>query len=485
LRSVARKEPDLSYLLERTRLRTPTESAAKESPNAYAVPGIDERFIIIESRFVGQIAALSAAGAYLAWADKITRYQNMVGATEGVRAQICAQLARTDHDAKENGIKPVFTIKLDEFPESADPPTRRFLQALMGEITDQAMVWFLLHEVGHLARGDKRVPGEPKVDSRNREVGADRWASQTMTRLGFGLFGPEQYLLGRAVVDKCLASLGYVEAEIESTHPSWGTREFNMRTEFDVYSAGAASIGNREFYFPADGRNHEEMDIFVFLRQPLPYGGIYISRGMVSQQYHHIPAAFEYRGKSITAFLRGEGGGRIELRIPDVDEPISIMSQTTFDAMNRQTGVPVLGPALQSNSKKLDWLEVVPGIRFGDLLYAQREVFRKSLVAVGAPAEIIPSILGALSEDEPAMVAIDLAYTKGELSREELDARGKALDIKHTQKLVALLGADRYARFVEIVKGDPVLSKWAPGGRLIDSPDYYRKLEDELIQQNR
>jgi len=112
LKLTAAGDPQLLNLLNRIRLRVPLEGLEPGPPNAYALPSDQEPTIILESHFISQVGELAAAGAYLAVADQS-------GLGEYARARICAQLAKTDTEAKRNGAVPVFTVDIDAFPESA------------------------------------------------------------------------------------------------------------------------------------------------------------------------------------------------------------------------------------------------------------------------------------------------------------------------------------------------------------------------------
>jgi hypothetical protein len=218
--------------------------------------------------------------------------------------------------------------------------------------------------------------------------------------------------------------------------------------------------------------------------KPFLYKGRYISGGSISQNYHQMSIAAEWRGKSVTVYVREVSGGRSEFLIKNVNEALGISIISNFDATNRQIMSPFAGMAIQINPTTLDWLEVMPNIHMRDLT-DNDDFFRKKLEAVGAPAEAIPSILVALEEDNPATVAVQLAYMKGELSYGEMVERLKSINANHERKLVKLLGAHRLTRFIDAVKSDPVISRYLSTGSLeTEDPDHHRKLEEEMLNHN-
>jgi hypothetical protein len=456
LRFTARSDPALKDVLDRIRLRTPTKSLEEAFPNAYAIPGANTKFILIESRFAGQIAALSAAGAYL----------TMMGATgEG---PICRQLLLAASEAKDRGTQPVFTIQLAKFPESADPPTRRGLEKLMGLISDEVLLWFLLHETGHQALGHKPKPLDRKPESRAQEAEADRWASQTMTRLGFGLFGTHRYLVGRATVDRCLAGFGYAQDEKQSTHPSWLQRADTMRSEFGVIRTGPGFP--RAIFVPA-----KPVDYWFHIARPGDDAQTYVTE----MGQGPVRAASEWQGNSVTIYSRTKALGRIEIRLPDALLGVLPIAVTEFDAANQRIGSVSLF-AIQANPAFIDWMEVSPGVRIGDVRRADKdEGFKTRLRAVGASDTAINQIMPAFRQYEQAEAAIVVGFMKGQIPPDQLESRFSPVTAAYKTKLLAVLGAERYARLRQIVESDPNI-KWAPG----QDAAHYRKLEEQLFQYN-
>jgi hypothetical protein len=456
LRFTARSDPALKDVLERIRLRTPTRSLQEAFPNAYAIPGANTKFILIESRFAGQIAALSAAGAYL----------TMMGVAG--EAPICRQLLLTASDAKDRGTQPVFTIQLEKFPESADPPTRRGLEKLMGLISDEALLWFLLHETGHQALAHEPKTLERKADSRAREAEADRWASQTMTRLGFGLFGIHRYLVGRATVDRCLAGFGYAQDEKQSTHPSWLQRAGTMRSEFGVTRTGPGFP--RAIFVPA-----MPVDLWLHVARPGDDAQTYVTE----MGQGPVRAASEWQGNSVTIYSRTKANGRIEIRLLDALLGVLPITVTEFDAANQRIGSASLF-AIQANPAFIDWMEVSPGVRVGDVRRADPdESFKKNLRAAGASDAAIDQVIPAFRQYRKAEAAIVIGYMKGQIPSRELESRFSPVAAAYKDKLLAVLGAERYARVRQIVESDPNI-KWAPG----QDAAHYRKLEQQLLQYN-
>lgn len=457
LRSTAAADPALKSVLDRVRLRAPETSLFESMPNAYALADAGQRLILIESRFVNQIAALSAAGAYITIAEY----------TAG-RAEICRQLAATDREAKQKGATPVFKVRLETVPEFAHPPTRRALEKLQGFLADESMVWFLLHEAGHHVRGHASNPSDTEADSRARETDADRWASQTMSRLGLGLFGAYRYLAGLAVVEGCLRQLGYLRDESESTHPSWLRRAVTMSTEFNVRNTGWGYP--RVVYVPA-----EPMDLWLHIARRGDDASTYVTEG----GYRPLRAASQWEGAAVTVYTREQTGGRIEIRVPNANLALVDLVYTQFDAANRQVRTQTLF-AIQLNPTLMDWMEVAPGLRMGDLLRQGRHGrFREHLRAAGAPEGVIEAVVAAQKRYEADEAAIVVAYMKGQLQSAELEQRYAPVHAAYEKRLVDLLGADGLARLRQVAQSDP-LSKWAPG----QDPAYYRKLEDELLNYN-
>jgi hypothetical protein len=458
LRTTARTDPELTRILERVRLLAPDKSLVESMPNAYAFSGGDKRFILIESRFVNQIAGLSAAGAYMTVAD-----------SQKGRAEIGRQLAATDRAAKQRGAVPVFTVRLESVPDFVHPPTRRALEKLMGLLADESMVWFLLHEAGHHALGHTPGASVTKADSRARESAADRWASQTMKRLGLGLFGPYRYLIGLAIIEGCLQDLGYPLDEMQSTHPSWLRRAVTMRREFDTTSTGSGYP--RVVYVPA-----EPADFWIHIAPPGEDASTYVTEGA----NRRIRAASEWQGAAVTVYTRTQAGGRLELRIANANLALFEIGYAEFDASNQRVRSPQSLFAIQFNPTFIDWMEIRPGLRIGDLRrQGKHGRFREHLRAAGAPEGVIDAVLAAQRQYESEEAALVVAYMKGQLQFSEREARYTPVYSAYEKKLLALLGPDGLARLRNLVQRDPI-QKWGTG----QAPEFLQKLEDELLNYN-
>src|SRR5262249_50223513 len=138
--------------------------------------------------------------------------------------------------------------------------------------------------------------------------------------------------------------------------------------------------------------------------------------------------------------------------------------QVEFDRDNRQVGSVITLWGFQTDPIYLHWLEITPGRTFGDLGSETKYSFMiRHLQGVGTPATTIPKVLQAGEEYSAAQAALSVAYFKGELAFPDLRSRLTTLNDRYRDRLVGLLGPERYEQFLQSIERDPLNAWQRPG----------------------
>jgi hypothetical protein len=452
---LTRGEPQLNAALRRMSLRTPILSDDESSPNAYALPSKDKAYVLFESRFAGQIRAISEASAYLALFQ-----------TDAAIDAVCAQLEADEVDARKRGAAPVFATELERFPQSTNPGVMRAMRLLAAMIADEAMVWFLLHEAGHHVL-DHHPTGN-LADNRILEAEADRWASQTTQRLGFGLFGAERFLNGRAVIEACLEELGHPISVPDSTHPSWLARTRAVRKEFDVVHTGRGTL--RMFVLPGPAN-----DWWFHIPESGQDGP-----SRITLDHESMRAAEEWQGNQLTVYARTPADDRVVFRVEDGFRALMIVSRTSYDSANRLIGKPSKFLGIQMNPAIIEWMEVEPGVRIAEIhAKSANERLADALRAVGLGELSLAAVVKASEEFRATERKLRFEFVKGTLSKQA--AREEYERAKETYRLtrVANMQPGQQAALEKRILADP-FTKWSEG----KDGEYYKNLVQELIERN-
>jgi hypothetical protein len=465
LRHSAQSDPALRDVLSRMRLEVPLESQLASFPNAYAMPGDDQSVIRFETDFARQLTGLSSAGAYLDLAQ-------WAGDEPSAREQLCAILRAKERQATHAERRLVIGIDLSKLPQAEVPETLRALQQLRMSVMDDVLAWFLLHEAGHHVSRHRSVRGEPLVDSRRREAEADAFASRTMLKLGFGLHRVERFLAGMAAIDACVAPLGYGTDEASSTHPSWATRAISMRRGFDV--SGVGDGYPRLFYIPS-----QPMNIALLVAGPgHDSESRVIQTGESGQPPQGGMAASQWRGTTVTVYVRSGDDNRVEFQIADAHAPIADIVQRRIDPAGHPIGLPVTLPGIQLSPQHMGWLEVAPGVLSGDLRSGGVQgLLRSILTTAGIPPATGEMVLAAAETLRVAQSNTVVQYMKGTLSAAETAIRLRTFSAAYARQYNQLLDAAQRERVSQVVDNH-ALRRWAPGQPITAYDDVTREMAE-------
>ena len=452
----------LKGLISRIRFKAPSKSYYDLYPNAYAMPGVEQDFIIIEARFANQIAGQAAVGALFA-----TCWKDAPKIFDGFAADY--QRSYRDAVSKGKGIV-VYQFDFDKYLGTEKNIDRLLIDKLCAFVAEETQVWFILHEIGHLALKHKAVP-VTKAKSREREAAADRWASSAVKKLGYSLFGISQYLNGRAATESCLTELGLVTPENQSTHPSYATRFKNMVLEFDI--TAAPRCNPRIFFMPVMAPLPIEMYLIVPSSDSDDY------RVTINQNYKIVQGVCEWDGNTVHVYSRSNTGGRMELIIPDSSHIYNKITWREYDPSNKLVNVTEW-PAFQQSIMSFDFLQIGGGLTFADARERSRGDTMEVLYLrrVGTPEDVITKVVKVIKEFESAEKKIKIDYLKGKIGLASVIARITPTLKQYHADLIMLLGVDRYQRYRASIKDD-VIMQWAPG-----SGADYKALEDEMIEKN-
>ena len=364
LRSASRDQGtgELSDLLDRVRIAVPFRSINDDIPNAYALPPTrTANFVVIEAKWIDEIAGLAELAALFGVA---TYGPGAAQVTRALADESCVRYSESYRQAqRRNEPVPGYLFRRSDFRgiyDTTDRLTSMLFDKLSGIVLSNTMVWTVLHEVGHHALKHSGREAADNALRKQRELDADKWAFEYMTKLGYSVFGASIYLQSRAFVEACFGDVAGSSVEAQTTtHPSWSARLQALRSRFDLTAAPARGL---RILFMPEGLP-EPTFATITIQDPLlgKYDATIVQLGKL------IAGFVESRGKSATVYVREAGtGGRIELVIEDATRMTVRIDERTYDANNRQTK-SIAFQAIQQEQASLEFLEV-NGHRFGDIV---------------------------------------------------------------------------------------------------------------------
>jgi hypothetical protein len=459
LRESARSDETLNPLLSRIKINAPVE-CAKLYPNAYAFESGDSNFIRFEAKFLGLIALDAAFGTIYAtgWSNADDYFD------ASCRAYQASYKTSLNQSSKE---PPHYNFDYATYL-GKDTYFTAFASTLSLVVFDGALVWFLLHEAGHHALGHKpeEEPDRQKdfqkfakylADSRKKEEEADKWASASMQKLGYSLFGIVHYLQGKACTEACLKPLNLTIPENQSTHPSYRARYSSMKKEFDVFQS-PQKRAYATVYVPFRADN--EIIRHGFFTVPNKNSSLlnFVGLGTLNLSSNTRSVwrgACEWRNNTVHMYFRMPNEKeRTEYVIRDASRARNVMNILTYDSNN------------QLISEASEWSFIVDSIwenvKFGDRTGGDNrkdletgDFLARHLRKVGAPETAIKGVLKAFVEQNAAEKNILLAYGKGQISDATHNDRLTTIYKKYERDCESYLGKERAGRFFKSIENDP------------------------------
>jgi hypothetical protein len=450
LRQDAQSNEKLKPILQRVWLKAPEESFRKQYPNAYAYPGEHVNLIIVEANFLKSIILDSSVGALYAtgWDNADTFFNKACNAY---------------HSSYQTSLKKPFGEPPGDFFDfttylGKGTYFNAFYKNMNILVMDDTLMWFFLHEVGHLALRHKAEDRLAYAESRKREEAADQWASAAMKELGYSLFGIAYYLYGQTRVETCLRPLGLITPEAESTHPSYTSRYSSMKKKFDL-GLSPRTRGYSQFYtpFPWDRGIMQNAWITVFNKKSTFEHRVQVTTQRVpGYTYHFSKGICEWLNNTLHIYFRMPGKDkRIEYIIPDVSRAFNFMNARVLDSKSNLINEGNY-PCFQLNP----FFEHVKPAGVSTVAEQRKELENTEFLArhlrkVGTDETLIQKVVQSFEEKEIAEKTILLAYGKGQISDASCNDRLATVYKKYETDCDSYLGKDRHRRFVESLERDP------------------------------
>jgi len=444
LRANSREKGDvkLTRLLQRVRIAVPRKSLVEGSPNAYALSGTRGDWVLIEESWIREVAGLSELGALSASSAYGSNYDSFAKETY---YKFCQRYQATYREAERKGQRPpVYGFRFQDFFRRSDSKWALefvLFDKLAGVVSANAIVWTVLHEVGHHALKHTITMAHDKQTQRQRELQADKWAFARMKALGYSLFGVGNYFGARRATDHCLGGLGLVGDEEDSTHPTWWNREFSLNGHFDVFAAADQDL--RVIQIPMGIPEPVLATVVIPDSSSQQFEAPIVQRGRVTLGFT------EWDGKTARVYAREAAGGRLELIVKDAMRAAPIIEQRVYDQNNRLVRSLML-PGVQVDMVTLDFLEI-NGLKFSDL---RKRAKGKSLMVVhlrrgGASESAIHQALAAADQYDQDIRHFGLGYVKGNISYVTFAEQIQKKANMYEQRLIKILGENRYRAYVE------------------------------------
>lgn len=471
-KSTERGDEELNELLQKVRIVVPLKSLIEEYPGAYALPPDptnQEHLVLIESRWLNQVAGFAELGALYAlpwYGDPWPSFAN------DIFNQFCQRYQAIYKEAvQKNQPLPVYQFDFEDFFSRSNPEFGvdfLIFDKLSGVVLTNTWVWTVLHEVGHHALKHTSTLDASNQASRQRELAADKWAFNRMKDLGYSFIGVGSYLVARAMTDFCFGQLGLVVIEGNSTHPTWEKRDTALRINFDVFAVPPQEI--HIFCIPMGipepvlttitipGSNSPECDATIIQRNQVLYGMV------------------EWEGKTATVYAREAAGGRVEFIVKDAMDVAPFIEQRIYDQDNLLVQTLNL-PAVPQEVVGFDFLEI-GCVKFSDIRkrITEQNLMVEHLQRVRASESAIRQALALSVQFNDERRFFGLQYVKGNINFTALTEQIQKKASIYEKGLIKILGEDRYRAFVKAY-GDEV-KKFTPPMTGVDA------WEDKLFKEN-
>ena len=472
LRDLAKKKDqyELLELLNRTRFSVPFESLKQQSPNAYAYNENNQNLIIVEQRWMDQVAGFSDLAALFAIAEAGWSFKDQF---HDFYRSYCRRFQQAYRSRTSSSPALIYQFRISDYYSRSDSRNAGFYityDKVAGVTFYNTIVWTVLHEMGHHALKHTSVPNPSYAQRRADELAADRWAFERMRDLGYSLYPTGAYFLAREWSEECFRDLNLVKDESESTHPNWFNRTTPLVEDFSWRNA--ADQISRIYFLPMLLPNGQATYVVLSLSDP--------SRGTLQatlmQFSRVIPAIAEWGEKTVVVYVRDADRGRYEYTLKNPYQVLVSVEQRQYDSQNKLVGIVEL-QAIQQDVVAFDFL-TTGGIRFGDVrvMAESGDSWIRHLRNLAA-SEITSARARARRDLYTAEKdRLDTEYMKGGPSLENYLQRFSRLSDQYKTDLINILGLATYNGLYDAVENE--VNSYAPFLLNLDQ-DYEEKVFDE------
>ncbi|MBC8376634.1 MAG: hypothetical protein H8E26_11370 [FCB group bacterium] len=463
LRFDSREKGDMELyaLLQNTRIVVPNKSLKEAFPNAYALADEQANWVVIEERWMNQVAGFADLGALYSLPVLGTNYATFANKTF---YKFCRQFQDTYRvSLRENVHKtPVYMFKFEDYLNRSDPKwgvDYLMFDKLTGLVFVNTIVWTFLHEVGHHALGHTKAVAGNYHTNRQQELDADAWAFSRMKALEYSLFGVGSYMVARSMTEACLEELELLGHEEDSSHPKWLNRDIALRRDFDVLAAPMQDP--RIFHIPMG------IPEPVLTTITIPDSMSDVLEASILQKGNMSIGMVEWDNNTVRVYRRESTGGRIEYIIKDQMQKMQLIEQRQYDTQNRLVNTIEL-PAIQVDVAIFDFL-IIEGMKIADI--KNRHGGRHKLIVihlrrVGISDSAIQQVLAAVDQYLEDRRYFGLQYAKGIIGFSTLSEKVREKATSYEQHLIGILGESLYIAFTESYSNE--IEQFSPPSTGID-----------------
>jgi hypothetical protein len=353
--------------------------------------------------------------------------------------------------------------QLEFHPEKylSDPLQLTTVRKIAVHIGQQAFAWVVLHEVAHHVLGHTARAPANLAESRADELAADRWALETMKRLGLPLWGAHKFLQARAGLEQVERMVGAVPEESLSDHPSWARRAEETGKRFDVEAMPTEQsllmfMGVVEWREP--GRPPRVTTFMLGTQHGCAArDGVFV--GVIKIGDEKSTAICEQRGRQIWFYQRG----------PDARSEFVLEQPTAFVSPVKMRNIALNngrdGQVVESSFEAI-WVSLafsLSEVSIGQLtidaiaqtsaLTIPRRMLDSLNVAPAARDAALSQMMQCLTDQRQ----LALGYVRNQTTLVDYEARVATARTSCAAALSDRLGADVYARFEAGLLADPLV----------------------------
>jgi hypothetical protein len=309
-----------------------------------------------------------------------------------------------------------------------------------------AIVWTVLHEMGHHALHHTMVKASSLKDSRADELAADQWAFERMEELGYSLYPLTAFFLARMWAEDCFKAVGFAVNEAERTHPSWLNRGRALYKRFKWRRA--ANQFTRVYFIPALRGDTGKPMYFTISINDRSSGQ---SQTTMVQFGRTNLGIVEWVNKQAIVYTRGATGGRFEFALKNPDEVMVNIEQREYDAKNRFIRTVAL-QGVQQDTAMFDFL-TVGGLSVGDVRARAEsgDTWKRHLRALGVSDALSKQARATRDRYISEKHKIEASYMKGEETAINFERRLANWGARYKSALTNILGAQTYERLISAV----------------------------------
>jgi Peptidase U49 len=391
------------------------------SPNAMAAGGPLGPRIVVDLALLYRIWRLADLG-FLPQLDQASSAVNRSAVAYGQAVAAAKQQGRPAPD---------FSFDIEH--SGLSPLLQAMAHDLAREVSTALTAWVILHEVGHHVLEHVAAPAATPAVQQERELAADKYATEMFLRLGYGAASLRCGVDLLAMEEIVQELAGFTVFDDQSTHPRWQVRNDHVKQltiarevpQFPYYAI-------RTWVVNANGEPLPETYAFPSDR------GVEQAIGLVQTERPGV-CGVERNGETVTLYVRPLQGLQQEITFPDLQ---TFWVRGTARTLPDGPTVPVQGYQISIATSR----SLVPGLPGLDPAYSSRAQIAK-LNEQLLPGSLADQITSLQMESQALQLRYYVDYMKGSTTLPGYRALALKAAASYDDQLGDILGKEPAAKY--------------------------------------